>query len=326
MISSMIRPSGNCGVKIMSKTEIRDAYGKALVRLALSNPDVVVVDVDVSKPIRSAEFEKVAPERHFNFGIAEGNMMGVAAGLALSGKIPFANSFAIFAAGRGYEQIRNSIASPHLNVKIVGSHAGFSPRIDGASHQCLEDIALMRVLPGMTVIQPCDERETIQAIQAAAEFKGPVYIRLSRSRVEDVYDDDYRFELGKAVVLHEGESAVVMFASGTMVQRSLQAVELLKRKGIDPTVINVHTIKPLDQETVLRFAEKASLIVTLEEHSVIGGLGGAIAELLAAHCPRKQLFIGVHDQFGETGTVEQLFEKHGLTAEKIAESIEKATL
>ena len=313
-------------MKTMSKTEIRDAYGKALVKLAMSNPDVVVLDADVSKPIRSAEFEKVAPERHFNFGIAESNMLGVSAGLALSGKIPFANSFAVFAAGRGYEQIRNSIAYPHLNVKIAGSHAGFSPRIDGASHQCLEDIALMRVLPGMTVIQPCDERETIQAVEAAAEYKGPVYIRLSRSRVEDVYDDSYRFELGKAVVLHEGTSPIVMFASGTMVQRSLEAISILKQKGIDPTVINIHTIKPIDRDAVLKYAEKAILVVTLEEHSVIGGLGGAISEVLSSACPRKQLFIGVNDQFGETGTVEQLFDKHGLTAEKIAESIEKATL
>ena len=313
-------------MKTMSKTEIRDAYGKALVKLAMTNPDVVVLDADVAKPIRSYEFEQVAPERHFNFGIAESNMLGAAAGLALSGKIPFANSFAVFAAGRGYEQIRNSIAYPHLNVKIVGSHAGFSPRIDGATHQCLEDIALMRVLPGMTVIQPCDANETVQAVIAAAEYKGPVYIRLSRSPVEDVCDENYRFELGKAVVLHEGTSPVVMFASGTMVQRSLEAVRLLNVKGLDPTVINIHTIKPIDRETVIRYAENSELVVTLEEHSIIGGLGGAVSEVLSSQCPRKQLFIGVNDEFGETGTVEQLFDKHGLTAEKIAEKIEKATL
>ena len=310
----------------MSKTATREAYGKALKKLALDNPDVVALDADISRSTKSVEFRKVAPDRHFNMGIAEDNMIGAAAGLSLSGKIPFASSFAMFAAGRAYEIIRNSVAYPHLNVKICASHRGLSPGADGATHQCLEDLALMRVLPGVTVIQPCDEIETLKAIEAISEYDGPVYVRLSRIPVENVNGDDYSFEMGKAVILHRGSDPITMFATGTMVHQALEAVRILNEKGIDPTVINIHTIKPLDEETVLNYAEKSDFIVTLEEHSIIGGLGSAVSELLSVRCPKKQIFIGVNDSFGESGTVEELFDKHGLSAEKIAQRVKEAAL
>lgn len=306
----------------MTKRATRESFGQALAELALENRNIVALNADVSKSTKTAELRKVAPERHFNMGIAEANMMGVAAGLALNGKIPFASCFAMFATGRAFDQIRNSIAYPHLNVKICASHAGLSVGPDGATHQCNEDIALMRVLPGMTVIQPCDDIETRQAVRAASGIKGPVYIRLGRSAVDDVNDESYVFEPGKGVVLHQGKDDVTIFATGLMVQESLKALLILNEKEIDPTVINIHTIKPLDDELVLEYAHRSRFIVTREEHSIIGGLGSAVSELLATVNPVKQIFIGVNDCFGESGTPAELFRKYGLSAEKIAERIE----
>ena len=306
----------------MGKVATRDAYGKALAALALRNPDVVALDADLAGSTKTSELKKVAPERFFDLGIAEGNMIGVAAGLACNGKIPFASTFAIFATGRAYDQVRNSVGYPHLNVKICATHAGITVGEDGATHQALEDIALMRVIPGMTVIQPCDGRETEAVINAIAEYNGPVYVRLGRSAVEDVNtSDDYKFEIGKGVVIHEGTSPVTFIATGMMVQESLKAIEILQERGIDPNLINTHTIKPIDEELIVKYAEKSDCIVTLEEHNVIGGLGGAVSEVLARKCPRKQLFIGTQDTFGESGKPALLLDKYGLSAEKVAEKV-----
>ena len=310
----------------MSKIATRAAYGKTLAALVKENPNIVVLDADLAGSTMTIEAKKVEPSRHFDFGIAEADMMGAAAGFAISGKIPFASTFAVFATGRAYDQIRNSICYPHLNVKIAATHAGLTVGEDGGTHQSVEDINLMRGLPGMTVIQPCDETETAQAIRAAAEIKGPVYIRLGRGAVEDVYqpEDNYHFELGKGVVIHEGTTPITMFATGIMVQESLKALPLLEEKGIDPTVINIHTIKPIDEELITRYAEGSELIVSLEEHNVIGGLGSAVAEVLAKNCPRRQLFIGVQDTFGESGTAAALLDKYGLNSQHIAEKVIEA--
>ena len=306
----------------MAKMATREAYGKALADLALRNPDVVALDADLAGSTKTSELKKVSPERHFDMGIAEGNMIGVAAGLSLNGKIPFASTFAVFPTGRAYDQIRNSVAYPHLNVKICATHAGITVAEDGATHQMLEDLALMRVLPGMTVIQPCDSIETAACINAIAEFNGPCYVRLGRSAVEDVnVDPDYHFEIGKGVVLHEGTSPVTFFATGIMVQESLNALEQLKEHDVDPTVINIHTIKPLDEELVVKYAEKSELVVSLEEHNVMGGLGGAISEVLARKCSKKQLFIGTEDTFGESGKIPELLDKYGLSSSKIVEKV-----
>ena len=306
----------------MAKMATREAYGKALADLALRNPDVVALDADLAGSTKTSELKKVSPERHFDMGIAEGNMIGVAAGLSLNGKIPFASTFAVFPTGRAYDQIRNSVAYPHLNVKICATHAGITVAEDGATHQMLEDLALMRVLPGMTVIQPCDSIETAACINAIAEFNGPCYVRLGRSAVEDVnVDPDYHFEIGKGVVLHEGTSPVTFFATGIMVQESLKALEQLKEHDVDPTIINIHTIKPLDEELVVKYAEKSELVVSLEEHNVMGGLGGAISEVLARKCSKKQLFIGTEDTFGESGKIPELLDKYGLSSSKIVEKV-----
>ena len=310
----------------MSKIATRVAFGQALKELAEKNPNIVALNADISKSTKTDVLRKYDPSRHFNMGIAEANMMGVAAGLAVSGKIPFASSFAMFSTGRAFEQIRNSIAYPHLNVKICASHAGLSDGPDGATHQCNEDIALMRVLPGMTVIQPCDDIETRKAMEAITEYVGPVYLRLGRAPVEDVNDENYQFKIGKAVVLHEGNSDITVFATGVMVQNSLKAVKLLNEKDIDPTVINFHTIKPIDEETIIKYAKKSRFIISAEEHSVIGGLGSAISEVLTRNHPVKQVFIGINDVFGESGTVEELYDKYGISAEKIAETIENTAL
>ncbi len=306
----------------MGKIATREAYGKALAALALENENVVAVTADVAGSVKTSELKKVAPERHFNVGIAEANMIGVSCGLAISGKIPFCSTFAVFATGRAYDQIRNSVGYPHLNVKVAATHAGLTVGEDGATHQSIEDISLMRVIPGMTVIQPCDGIETTAAIRAAAEYNGPVYVRLGRSAVEDVNtNEDYKFEIGKGVVIHEGTSKVTMFATGMMVQESLKALEVLKENGVDPTLVNIHTIKPLDEELVVKYASQSDLVVSLEEHSVIGGLGSAISECLAKNCPTKQLFIGVQDTFGESGKPDLLLEKYGLSANKIVEKV-----
>lgn len=298
------------------KIATRDAYGKALVKLGENNPNIVVLDADLSKSTKTADFAKVFPERFFNVGIAEQNLMGVAAGLATAGKIPFASTFAMFATGRAYEQIRNTIAYPALNVKIAATHAGLTVGEDGASHQTVEDISLMRTVPNMTVIVPADAVETEAAVKAAAEINGPVYIRLGRPGVSVIYDDDYRFELGKARVLREGTD-VAIFGTGVMVEVCLEAHELLKNEGISAMVINVPTIKPIDEDTIVEAARLTGAVVTAEEHSIFGGLGSAVAEVLGEHCPTLMKRVGINDKFGESGTPKDLLEKYGLTAKNI---------
>ena len=300
----------------------REAYGKALAELIKENERVVVLDADLTKSTKTSEAKKACPERHFNMGIAEGNMMSVAAGLAASGQIVYASSFAMFAAGRAYEQIRNSIGYPHLNVKICATHAGITVGEDGASHQAIEDLALMRVIPGMKVFQPCDAKETREIIKAIAEVEGPCYVRLGRSGVDDVNDENYQFELGKGVVLHEGKD-VAIIATGMMVQEALKAKEELKEAGIEPTIVNIHTIKPIDEELIEKLAKTHKVLITCEEHSVIGGLGGAVAEVTARTCPARIEMIGVQDTFGESGTPQALLEKYGLNAKAIAKKVKE---
>lgn len=308
---------------IMSKVATREAYGQALAELIVKDERVVVLDADLTKSTKTIDAKIACPERHFNMGIAEGNMMSVAAGLAASNKVVYASTFAMFAAGRAFEQIRNSIGYPHLNVKVCATHAGISVGEDGASHQCIEDIALMRAIPGMTVIQPCDEMETKAAIQAIAEVNGPCYVRLGRCAVEKVFDEKYNFEVGKGVVLHEG-SKVAIVATGLMVQEALKAKEELAKQGIEPTIVNIHTIKPIDSELLIRLAKEHDVIITCEEHSVMGGLGSAVCEVLAPHNLCKIMMLGVQDTFGESGTPNDLLEKYGLTAKHITETTLKA--
>ncbi|HHZ00635.1 MAG TPA: transketolase family protein [Tissierellia bacterium] len=295
----------------------REAYGEALKKLAASNPDIVVLDADLSGSTKTSEFKKVSPERFFNVGIAEQNLIGTAAGLALAGKIPFASSFAMFAAGRAFEIIRNTVAYPALNVKIAATHAGLSVGEDGGSHQAIEDISLMRSIPNMTVISPADSREAEQAVLKAAEYVGPVYIRLGRMAVDDVYDDSYVFELGKGVLLREGKD-VTIIAMGLMVQEALKAHDMLKEDGIDARLINIHTIKPIDTEIIIKAARETGAIVTAEEHSNIGGLGSAVLEVLSDQCPVPVKRVGIRDTFGESGKPKDLLKKYGLTAEDIA--------
>lgn len=303
----------------MVKKATREAYGEALAQLVKQNPDIVVLDADLAGSTKTSEAKKVCPQRHFDMGIAESNMMGVAAGLAASGKIPFASSFAMFAAGRAFEQIRNSIGYPHLNVKICATHAGLSVGEDGASHQCNEDLALMRVIPGMTVIQPCDEEETKQAIRAVANIDGPCYVRLGRGKVESVYDASYTFEIGKGNVLRKGKK-VALVASGMMVQEALKAAAMLEEA---PTVVNISTIKPLDTALIKELAKTHDTIITCEEHSVIGGLGSAVSDVVASSadaCVVKH--IGVQDTFGESGDAQALFEKYGINAKAIVKAVQ----
>ncbi len=294
----------------------REAYGQALKKLAASNPNVVVLDADLSGSTKTAEFKKVSPERFFNVGIAEQNLIGTAAGLSLTGKIPFASSFAMFAAGRAFEIIRNTVAYPSLNVKIAATHAGLTVGEDGGSHQAIEDISLMRTIPGMTVVNPADAREAEQAVLKAAEYVGPMYIRLGRMAVEDVYDDSYVFELGKGVLLRDGKD-VTIIATGLMVQEALKAYELLKVEGIDAKVINIHTIKPIDKDIIINAAKETKAIVTAEEHSIIGGLGSAVLEVLSDEYPVPVKRVGVMDTFGESGKPADLLEKYKLTADEI---------
>lgn len=295
----------------------RDAYGEILRDIGQRDKRIVVLDADLSGSTRSAWFCADCPERFFNVGIAEQNLIGVAAGLALSGKIPFVSSFAVFLTGRPWEQIRQSIAYPRLNVKLAGSHAGLSVGADGASHQALEDIAVMRALPNMTVICPADATETSKAVVAMANSDGPAYIRLSRAPAPVVFDEDFRFQLGQAKVLVEG-SDVTICAAGLMVHKALKAAEDLKREGISAGVINVSTIKPLDTQTIITAAEKTKAVVTAEEHNIIGGLGSAVAETLIEHAPVPMLRVGVADCFGQSGEPDQLLEKYGLDPEHIA--------
>lgn len=301
----------------------REAYGKALAELIVEKPDVVVLDADLTKSTKTIEAKKVCPERHFNLGIAEGNMMAVAAGLAASHKIVYASSFAMFAAGRAFEQIRNSIAYPKLNVKICATHAGISVGEDGASHQSIEDLALMRVIPNMQVFQPCDAIETQAVIRAVYHLPGPCYVRLGRLAVEDVYDETYQFEPGKGVVLQKGSNTAVI-CSGLMVQESLKAAAMMS--GLTPTIINIHTIKPIDSELIIQTAMTHDVLVTVEEHSVIGGLGSAVAEVLAPlGLPCRHILIGMPDTFGRSGTPSALLEYYGLDAKQLCQRIEEVS-
>ena len=300
----------------MASIATRDAYGEALAELGAVNENIVVLEADLSKSTKTSDFKKVYPERHFNMGIAEQNMLGVAAGFAAAGKIPFASSFAVFATGRAYDQIRNSIAYPNLNVKIAATHAGLTVGEDGGSHQMLEDIALMRALPNMTVIVPADGIETKQAIKAAAEYEGPVYIRMGRPKVPVLFDDNYTFEIGKGVVLKEGTD-VTLVGTGIMVSKAVEAAELLAAEGISAAVVNISTIKPLDAELIIAQAQKTGAIVTCEEHNIYGGLGSAVAEVLVENCPVPMARVGVADKFGESGLPDELLEKYGLTAANI---------
>ena len=300
-------------------TATRAAYGHVLKTEVYKNPNVVVLEADLGNATKSNAFKEVAPERYFNMGISEQDLIGTAAGFAAAGKIPLASTFAVFATGRAFEQVRNSVCYPKLNVKICATHAGLTVGADGGSHQAIEDISLMRTLPNMTVINPADAKEAEAAVLAAIDYQGPVYIRLGRAETKDIHDDSYHFEWGKAEVLRQG-SDVTIFATGIMTAKALDAAETLAKQGVQAEVINVHTIKPLDEETVIASAKKTGKVVTAEEHSIIGGLGSAVAEVLARQCPTKQAFVGVQDSFGESGSPDDLLEKYGITAEVIVKA------
>lgn len=307
-----------------NKVATREAYGKALVKLSNLNDKVVVLDADLSKSTKTADFKAVAPERFINIGIAEGNMMGIAAGLATCGKIPFASSFAMFATGRAFEQIRNSICYPKLNVKVCATHAGLTVGEDGATHQSVEDIALMRAIPNMTIINPADAVETEAAILSVAKYEGPCYVRLGRLPVEIINDENnYKFEIGKGVILLEG-SDVTIIATGMMVQLALKAKDELSKEGIGAKIVNIHTIKPIDSELLIKVAKETGAIVTAEEHSVIGGLGSAVSEVVSEEFPVPIVKVGIKDTFGESGKPDQLLNKYGLTVESIVNSAKRA--
>ena len=307
------------------KIATRAAYGKALVALAEEYPDLVVLDADLSTATMTNGFAKAYPERFFDMGIAECNMVGVAAGLAACGKKPFANSFAMFTAGRAFEQVRNSVAYPRLNVKVVGSHGGLSVGEDGATHQCCEDFATMRSIPGMVVCCPCDGNEMTAAVKALLDYDGPAYLRLGRLAVDTVTDaiPGYKFELGKGVELREGSDAAVI-AVGLMVQKALAAAELLAAEGVSLRVIDMHTVKPLDADLVLKAARETGCIVTTEEHNIIGGLGEAVCACVSGSCPVPVVRHGVEDTFGRSGKAEQVLEHYGLPPEGIAEKVRQA--
>ena len=301
----------------------RESYGNTLAELGAENPNIVVLDADLAGSTKTAVFGKAFPERHINCGIAEGNMMSVAAGLAASGKTVFASSFAMFASGRAYEQIRNSIGYPHLNVKIGASHAGISVGEDGATHQCNEDFAIMRSIPGMVVICPSDDVEACAAVRAAAEYDGPVYLRLGRLAVPVFNDPEtYKFEWGKGCVMKEGTD-VSIFATGLEVNEAISAAKLLEADGINAEVINIHTIKPIDKELVAASAKKTGKVVTVEEHSIIGGLGSAVCEALAETVPTPVLRIGVNDEYGVSGPAKALIAKYGLDSESIYRKVKE---
>lgn len=304
------------------KIATRASYGKALVELGAENPDIVVLDADLSGSTQTKKFADVYPDRFFNAGIAEANMMGMAAGLAVSGKTVFASSFAMFASGRAYEIIRNSIAYTGANVKICATHAGVTVGEDGASHQCVEDLSLMRTIPGMTVLNPADDVSARALIKAAAAYKGPVYIRLGRAAVPVIYEEGKTFEIGKALRVREGKDAAIL-ATGIMVNEALQAANMLAAEGIECRVVDVHTIKPLDREEVIAAAKDCGCIVTAEEHSVIGGLGSAVAETVCKEAPCRMAMVGVQDVFGQSGKPGELMEQYGLTAADIAAAVKK---
>ena len=307
----------------VKKIATRESYGNALAECGADFPNLVVLDADLAGATKTGVFQKVFPDRHVDCGIAECNMTGIAAGLATCGKIPFISSFAMFAAGRNFEQVRNSIGYPHLNVKIGATHAGITVGEDGATHQCNEDVALMRTVPGMTVVVPSDDVEAKAAVRAAIEFEGPVYLRFGRAAVPVINDrEDYKFELGKGVLLREGKD-VTIIASGITVASALEAAQKLEADGISAEVINIHTIKPLDEELVVASAKKTGKVVTAEEHSVIGGLGSAVCDCLCEKCPTPVLKIGMQDVFGESGSAGALVEKYGLDGKGIYESVKK---
>ena len=305
----------------VKKIATRASYGAALVELGKEHEDLVVLDADLAAATQTGMFKKEFPERHIDCGIAECNMMGIAAGLATTGKVPFASTFAMFAAGRAYEQLRNSVAYPKLNVKVGATHGGISVGEDGATHQCCEDFALMRAIPGMVVMSPSDDIEAKAMVKAAYEHVGPVYMRFGRLAVPVINDrPDYKFEMGKGIVLREGKDLTIV-ANGLCVVASLEAAEKLAADGIDAEVINIHTIKPIDADLIVASAQKTGKVVTAEEHSVIGGLGGAVAEVLTEKAPTKQLRIGINDVFGESGPAAELVKKYGLDADSIYEKV-----
>ncbi len=316
----------------------RESYGEALEKLGKKNKDIVVLDADLAGATMTKKFKALYPKRFFDMGIAEQDMVGTAAGLAIGGKIPFASTFAIFAAGRAYEQIRNAIAYPELNVKIAATHAGLSVGEDGASHQAIEDVSLMRTVPNMIVMSPCDDLETKWAIEAASKYVGPVYIRLTRPKVESIYGDNPelviensdekeqkrnlkpKFEIGKMIVHGKGTDATI-FATGVEVQEALKAKNELAKQNINVRVVDVHTIKPIDKETIIKCAKETEKIITIEDHSIIGGLGSAICEVLSEDFPKKVIRMGVNDEFGTSGKWHELLEKYGLTSKEIIEKI-----
>lgn len=300
----------------------RESYGIALAELGMENENIVVLDADLSKSTKTNEFLKKCPERFFNVGIAEQNLMGVAAGLSNVGKIPFASTFAVFATGRAFEIIRNSICYPKMNVKIAATHAGITVGEDGGSHQSVEDIALMCSLPNMTVVVPADHREAMAAVKAAAELKGPVYLRFGRCATPDLYDENYKFEIGKGFVLRNGTD-ITIIATGMMVAKAVEAAEILSKDGANARVINMATIKPIDRELIIAAAKETKGIVTAEEHSIIGGLGDTVSAVVCSEYPTRVEKVGINDLFGESGTPDELMEKYNLTANEIVKRVKK---
>lgn len=305
----------------MAKEATRNAYGKALAELVVERDDVLVLDADLTKSTKTIDAKKARPEHHFNMGIAEGNMMAVAAGMAASNKVVYASSFAMFTAGRAFEQIRNSICYPNLNVKVCATHAGITVGEDGASHQCIEDIALMRSIPNMKVFVPCDKYQAKAIVKAVADIAGPCYVRLGRGAVEDVYDENYKFELGKGKVLRKGQK-IALVATGMMVQEALKAADILSKEGILVTVVDMPCIKPIDEELIEKIA-KSHEIITCEEHNVYGGLGSAVSEVTSKKSPVRMEMMGMQDTFGESGTPNELLAKYGLNADHIVEKVKE---
>ena len=308
-------------IDMTKKIATRESYGNALAEIGADYPNLVVLDADLAGATKTGIFKKAFPDRHIDCGIAEANMVGIAAGMATTGKIPFVSSFAMFAAGRAFEQVRNSVGYPHLNVKIGATHAGITVGEDGASHQCNEDLALMRVIPGMVVLNPSDDIEAKAAVRAAVEYEGPVYIRFGRMAVPIINNNpDYKFEIGKGIQMMDGKD-VTIIATGICVCEAMLAAERLQAEGISTRVINIHTIKPLDEEIVLKAAKETGKIVTVEEHSVIGGLGSAVTDYLSSTYPTKVMKIGMNDVFGESGSASALVHKYGLDADGIFEKV-----
>lgn len=303
------------------KIATRESFGKALCELAKTHSDIVVLDADLAAATKTDIFKKEYPDRFFDCGIAEANMIGVAAGLAAAGKVPFAASFAMFATGRAYEQVRNSVGYPHLNVKIAGSHAGISVGEDGATHQCCEDIALMRTIPGMVILNPADHYEMVEAVKAAYAYNGPVYIRLGRLAIDSFNDpENYTFEMGKGITLHEGNDVTVI-ATGLVVYESLKAVRALEAQGLNVRLINMHTIKPIDKDIIIKAAKETGRLITVEEHNIIGGLGEAVCAVTSEYCPVSVKRIGINDVYGHSGPAVGLISEFGLDADSLAKKI-----